>query len=221
MARVVIPGVAHHVLQRGNRGEDVFFSDVDRQKYLGLLAFYANMHDVAIQAYCLMSGHVHLVVVPGEAESLWRTLKPVHMRYTQHVNWTRGLTGRLWAGRFFSCPLDPACLLVAVRQLERSPVRARTVRKAERYPWSSAPGHCGLRKDDLLRSPCGALATVGDWSAWLREPDDEKLVAMVRRNTRTGRPAGDESFIDELEASVGRVLRPKKGGRPRKGRSSK
>jgi len=221
MARVVIPGVAHHVTQRGNRRGDVFFDDADRQRYLGLLDHYADKHDLAIQAYCLMTNHVHLVVVPGQAESLSRTLKPVHMRYSQHVNWTQNLTGRLWEGRFFSCPMDAAHLWAAVRYVERNPVRARIVRKAERYAWSSAAGHCGRRVDPLVSDPCGLTERIADWSAWLREPEDEALVEAVRRNTLTGRPAGSEGFIASLERLVGRVLRPKKGGRPRKGKGKK
>jgi putative transposase len=218
MARVVIPGVAHHVTQRGNRRADVFTCDADRQRYLGLLAAYADKHGLAIQAYCLMTNHVHLVVVPAEAVSLSRTLKPVHMRYAQHVNWTQDLTGRLWEGRFFSCPMDEAHLWVAVRYVERNPVRARLVRKAECYPWSSAAGHCGRRTDVLLSDPCGLTGRIGDWSAWLREPEDEAMVETVCRSTRTGRPAGSASFIDHLEQLAGRILRPKKAGRPRKSR---
>ena len=131
---------------------------------------------------------------------------------------TQNLTGRLWEGRFFSCPMDDAHLWAAVRYVERNPVRARIVRKAERYAWSSAAGRCGLRTDPLLSDPCGLAKRIADWSAWLREPEDEALVEAVRRNTLTGRPAGSEGFIASLERLVGRVLRPKKGGRPRKGK---
>ena len=106
MARVVIPGCPHHVTQRGNRGEDVFFSDADRLRYLALLGTYCRKYGLAIQAYCLMSTHVHLVAVPREEASLGAALKPLHMRYAQYVNWSRQVTGRLWQGRFFSCPLD-------------------------------------------------------------------------------------------------------------------
>jgi len=106
MARVVIPGCPHHLTQRGNRREDVFFTAADRQRYLELLGEYAEKHGLAVQAYCLMTNHVHLVVVPRAEASLAAALKPVHMRYAQHVNWTQHIGGRLWQGRFFSCPLD-------------------------------------------------------------------------------------------------------------------
>lgn len=221
MARVVIPGCPHHLTQRGNRGEDVFFTEADRLRYLKLLADYAAKHGVAVQAYCLMTNHVHLVAVPHEEGSLAAALKPVHMRYAQHVNWTRHISGRLWQGRFFSCPLDEQHLWAAVRYVERNPVRGGMVTSAEEYRWSSAAAHCGLCEDPVLSDPCeltGRL-TPEQWRPWLRRPWEEgeqQMVARLRQCTRTGRPAGGQSFIDRLQSLVGRALRPQKGGRPRK-----
>jgi putative transposase len=245
-ARIVIPDCPHHlptwrlaccrrragrqagVTQRGNRREEVFFTDADRQRYLALLNTYADTHGLAIHAYCLMSNHLHLVATPRTQASLAGALRPVFLRYAQHVNWTQQLSGRLWQGRFFSCPLDERHFWEAVRyaclparrqegrQVERNPVRARVVRKAERYPWSSAAAHCGLRADPLLADAEQLSQRVGDWSAWLREGEDEAMVSSIRRSTRTGRPAGSDGFIARLERLLGRALRPKKGGRPRK-----
>ena len=215
-ARIVIPDCPHHVTQRGNRREEVFFTDADRQRYLALLNTYADTHGLAIHAYCLMSNHIHLVATPRTEASLAGALRPVFLRYAQHVNWAQQLSGRLWQGRFFSCPLDERHFWEAVRYVERNPVRARVVRKAERYPWSSAAAHCGLRADPLLADAEELTRRVGDWSAWLREGEDEVMVSSIRRSTRTGRPAGSDRFIARLERLLGRALRPKKGGRPRK-----
>jgi len=222
IARVVIPGCPHHVTQRGNRREDVFFAEADRERYLELLDKYAAKHGLAVQAYCLMTNHVHLVVVPQAEASLAATLKPLHMRYTQHVNRVQRLSGRLWQGRFFSCALDDEHLWAAVRYVERNPVRAGMVEQAEDYRWSSAAAHCGLRADGVLSDPCELTSrlTPAKWRHWLREPWEAEadMVARLRQCTHTGRPAGGASFIARLEALVGRVLRPKKGGRPRKQR---
>jgi putative transposase len=221
MARVIVPGVAHHVTQRGNRGEKVFFTVADRGRYLELLHDYANKHQLQVLAYCLMGNHVHLVAVPEASSSLADVLKPVHLRYAQHVNWTRHQTGRLWQGRFFSCPLDEAHCLAAIRYVELNPVRAKLVDKAEVYQFSSAAGHVGLRADPILTHDHEIEDAVGDWSQWLREKEDQLTFAGIRQCTRTGRPLGSPSFIDLLEHKLKRILRPRLGGRPRKTRSWK
>jgi putative transposase len=217
MARVVVPGIPHHVTQRGNRREDVFFSDDDRQKYLQLILEYSGKHGLKTLAYCLMTNHIHLVCVPDSEESLSLVLKPVDMRYAQHVNWTHGISGRLWQGRFFSCVLDEEHLWAAIRYVERNPVRARMVRKAENYAWSSAATHCGLREDPVLSNlPKMRPPESEDWAAWLAEKDDEKMLATLRLNTRTGRPAAGKQFVAKLESMLGRRLLAKSVGRPQK-----
>jgi putative transposase len=213
-----VAGVAHHVTQRGNRHEDVFFADADRRRYLRLLSDYAGRRGLDLLAYCLMTNHVHLVVVPASASTLSLVLKPVHLRYAQHVNRTQGISGRLWQGRFFSCPLDARHTLAAIRYVEQNPVRARLVEHAEEYAWSSAAAHCGLR-EDLLLSDIAALredAGITDWSGWLRGDEEGGAIEHLRLRTRTGRPLGSEAFIDRVEAETRRTLRPRRAGRPRK-----
>ena len=217
IARVVVPGLPHHVTQRGNRRDVVFFSDDDRRRYLQLLLEYSVKHELEILAYCLMTNHVHLVGIPARADSLSLVMKPLDLRYSQHVNWTQAISGHLWQGRFFSCPLDEEHLWAAIRYVERNPVRARIVRRAENYAWSSAAAHCGMREDPILsRLPRGRPAKSEAWSAWLAEGEDPKMLAKLRLCTRTGRPAGGKRFIAELEARLGRRLAPKRVGRPRK-----
>ena len=216
MARIVIPDVPHHVTQRGNRREDVFFEDTDRRRYLLLMLEYSRAHALEIWAYCLMTNHVHFVAVPREPDALAATFKPVHMRYAQHVNRRLHTTGHLWQGRYHSCPLDDEHLWQAVRYVERNPVRAGLVTRAERYPWSSAAAHVGRRRDPLVGGDLEARGVVADWSAWLRQGEDEAVLSRLRMRTRTGRPAGDAAFVARLEALSGRWLAPRPGGRPRK-----
>jgi putative transposase len=168
-----------------------------------------------------MTNHVHLVVVPQSESALASTLKPVHLRYAQHVNRTRGVTGRIWHGRFYSCPLDDVHTQAAMRYVEMNPVRARLVRRAEDYTWSSAPAHCGLRPDPLLADISGLRCSAGieDWSAWLGSGLDDETLKHLRLHSRTGRPLGSDSFVDRLERLSSRVLRPRRAGRPR-GRKS-
>jgi putative transposase len=175
---IVLPGAAHlwrigrkrlTVTQRGNRREGVFFTEWDRHVYLSYLPEYARKQALHILAYCLMANHVHLVAVPRHTESLAGALKPVHLRYAQHVNGSQGLSGRLWQGRFYSCPMDDAHLYAAVRHVERNPVRAGIVTAAETYPWSSAAVHCGQRGEPFLADRFGMGEVIENWAAWLRE----------------------------------------------------
>ena len=149
IARVVAAGVPHHVVQRGNRRQPVFFSVADYKAYLRLLADWCERAKVEIWAYCLMPNHVHLVAVPENEHSLARAVGETHRRYTVRVNQREDWRGYLWQGRFSSFPLDEQYLHVAVRYVELNPVRAKLAREPWEYPWSSAKAHI-RGKDDLL-----------------------------------------------------------------------
>ena len=219
LARSVIANLPHHITQRGNRREDVFFTDEDRQAYLSWLGQYAQKHGVEILAYCLMSNHTHLVAVPSDEAGLQRVLKPLHMRYAQRLNRARGWLGHVWQGRYFSSALDEDYLWAAIRYVERNPVRARLVRKAENYVWSSAAAHCGLRDDPLLSQQKHwrrQFEAMGDWADFLATPDEPAKMEILRRNVDKGLPCGSERFIRKIEKIAGRILTFKPQGRPRK-----
>lgn len=218
LARAVYAGIPHHVTQRGNRREEVFYTNDDRAAYLDWLREYAEKYDVDILAYCLMTNHIHLVAAPKTEEGLHRALKPLHMRYAQRINRARGWKGHLWQGRFFSSALDEAYLWAAVRYVERNPVRAKIVRKAENYPWSSAAAHCGLREDAVLTTTVSwrkQFSGVRDWSAWLAEGDAPQQLEVLRRNADKGLPCGSPKFIQKLEKLTGRALQFRPPGRPK------
>ena len=219
LARTVFPGVPHHITQRGNRREEIFFADGDRYTYLSWLQEYTEEHQVDVLAYCLMTNHIHLVVVPNTEEGLNRVLKPLHMRYAQRINREKGWKGHLWQGRFFSSPLDEVYMWAAIRYVERNPVRAKMVRKAERYPWSSAAANCGLRDDGVLTRNTKwrkQLDQMADWRAWLAEGEEADQLSVLRRNIDKGLPCGSERFITKLEKLTGRVLKYRPQGRPKK-----
>jgi putative transposase len=213
VARVVVPGFPHHVTQRGNRRADVFETDGDREAYLGYLRKYGDKHGLEVWAYCLMTNHIHLVAAPRRADSLGLALRDAHTVYAMHFNGRTRMTGHVWQGRFFSCPLDETHLWAAVRYVERNPVRAGLVERAEDYAWSSAAAHCGLRADGVLSEEFPPLDVIRDWRAWLGEGEDDESVARIRRHTKTGRPCGTPSFLGQLERLLERTLRPRKRGR--------
>jgi len=202
LARTVFAGIPHHITQRGNRREDVFFVDEDYQIYLEWLNHYCQKYQLEILAYCLMTNHVHLVAVPRNEDSLHLALKPLHMRYAQRINRANKWNGHFWQGRYFSSPLDERYMWAAIRYVELNPVRARMVRKAEHYRWSSAASHCGLYDDSVLSNTIkwtSLVRQIDNWSAWLAEGDDPAVLTKVRRNTDKGLPCGSDRFITNLE----------------------
>lgn len=211
MARVVIPSVPHHVTQRGNRRQRVFFSDSDYQFYKSLLARFCQKEAVQVLAYCLMPNHVHVVMVPQEENGLHRSLAETHRRYTRHINFRENWKGYLWQGRFSSFPMDPAYLYSAVRYIELNPVSAKLCASPELWKWSSASAHLEGRDDDLV-SVEPMLKQVTDWRRYLGEGVQSKISADFQRHERTGRPLGSETFVDQLEQICGRSLRPRKTG---------
>jgi len=215
-ARLVIPGLPHHVVLRAKRGKALFFDDQDRRRYLDLLTGYAAAHCLQVWAWCLMPDHVHLVAVPKKARSLMAAIMPLQSHYSGYLRRTRKNRGVVWAGRFASCPLDKRHAWEAIRFVERNPLRAGLVLRPDRYPWSSAGGHAGLREDPLLAGGLKVRGKGENWAKWLRAGEDAALVATIRACTRTGRPAGNETFIARLEKLTRRCLRAKKVGRPRK-----
>ncbi len=214
LARVVVPGLPHHVTQRGNRRQQTFFNDGDYQAYKDLVARHCAEAGVAVWAYCLMPNHVHLILVPETADGLQRGLGEAHRRYTRLVNFREGWRGYLWQGRFASFPLDEAHLHAAGRYVELNPVRAGLKRRAMDWRWSSARAHLKGEDDDLVKV-APMLERVGDWRAYLREGLTEEEHEALRQHERTGRPLGSDAFIAGLEAKLKRRLTKRKPGRPR------
>ncbi|MCP5092893.1 MAG: transposase, partial [Gammaproteobacteria bacterium] len=164
IARIVIPNCPHHVTQRGNNHQDVFFVDDDQVTYLGLLKDESERYGVRVDGYCLMTNHIHLIVTPESEDSLAKAFGRTHFRYTQYINRFHKRSGHLWQNRFYSCALDDDHFWAALAYVEQNPVRARMVRRPWRYDWSSAAAHCGLAKDssELLGLAAWQKLSPGD-----------------------------------------------------------
>ena len=216
IARAIVPGVPHHVTQRGNFQQDVFLTDEDREQYLAWLAQYAARFRTRFWAWCLMSNHVHFVAVPEREDALARTLHHTHQRYAQYLNRRLGRRGHLWQGRFFSCALDEQHAYLAVRYVERNPVRAGLVERPEEYRWSSARGHVGRCADPLVARGDAFSESIPDWSAYLSEGEPAEWRGALRRATLTGRPLGEGGFVKKIERALGRRLHALAPHRPPK-----
>ena len=217
IARAIAVDYPHHITQRGNNRQDVFLDDKDHKYYLGLVKKYTVKYDCCVWAYCLMTNHVHLLLVPRKEGSLGKCLQGIALCYTQYFNHRYQRTGRLWESRYYSCIVDKENYLWAVsRYIEQNPVRVGLVKEAVRYNWSSSRSHILGELDKIL---------IGD--DWLSEAErksygefvnrrDEKKEEIIRRATGTGRPLGLDKFLAKMEGLLDRYLRPRKRGRPSK-----
>ena len=215
LARIVIPGKPHHVTQRALEGATAFSGPEDYEYYMDLLAAGCDWAGTKVWAYCFMPDHVHLLLVPSSEDGLRAALGDTHRRYSRYLNDYEGYSGHLWQERFHSFVLAEPNLAAAVRHVELNPVRAKQVRQARAWRWSSAAAHLA-GKDDGLVAVAPLLKRFPDWPAFLREGLSGEPLEEIRRHSRTGRPLGPERFIAQLERKLGRNLTPGKPGRPKK-----
>ena len=194
---------------------DVFDSDEDRRAYLGFLSEEASRFGLDILAWCLMTNHVHFVVVPYTETSLARGFGETHRRYTRMKNFAQNVRGYLFQGRFSSSVLDENHLLAAVRYVELNPVQAGMVANAWEYPWSSSSFHIGKTEYDPLVKDRTLSGLISDWEGFLAGGMIND-VERFRMATQTGRPTGDDAFITKVENLTGRDLSKGLPGRPRK-----
>lgn len=211
MARVVVPGYPHHVTQRGIHKQQTFFCDEDFQLYLSLLKQGISRVDISILAYCLMPNHVHVIVVPGKEDSLGKLFGWAHGRYAQKINKKMQWFGHLWQARFYSTMMDDAHTLAAMRYVELNPVRAGLCKRPEDWEWSSVHTHLDGTENRLV--DCRVVQKIlPDWSTYVRASQSEDFNESIRRQTRSGRPMGDDDFLDMVEMAIGRPVRKKHPG---------
>jgi putative transposase len=216
LARVVIPGLAHHVTQRGNGRQKVFYSDEDYALYLRLITESCLAARVTCLAWCLMPNHLHMILVPTDEDGLRAALSRANRAYAGIVNARRKMTGHFWQGRYGSVPMDDAHLIEALRHVLMNPVKAKLVQKPEAWRWSSSRAYL-KNKDDGLTNPRQMRKGIDDMRAFLGEkPDNFRLERLLAAET-IGRPAAEPDFIKKLETKTGRkLLAHKRGPKPKK-----
>ena len=215
LARLVVAGLPHHVTQRGNRRQQTFFcEEEDYAAYVELMADWCKEQcgDMVILPHAQSRSFDCRSAVGG-----WpaRAIGEAHRRYTRRINFREKWRGYLWQGRFASFVMDEPYLLAAARYVELNPVRAGLVHDAADWRWSSARSHLSGRDDRLVRA-APMLAMVADWRGLLNSAIREEELRDLREHVRTGRPLGSPTFVERLERTVGRILRPQRPGRPSK-----
>lgn len=212
LARIVVPGLPHHVTARGNRREPIFFQDGDQDIYCDMLAEQTRRHGVEVWAYCLMPNHVHLILRPGDETGLGRALGGAHRRWASYVNARGRWTGHLFDGRFASVAMDERHLMSAVRYVSLNPVRARLVPRAEDWPWSSVRAHLKGEGDGLVvLAP--VLQRIERFAEILETEPDDPAFAALRAAGAAGRALGSADFVADLEKRLGRPIARRAPGR--------
>ena len=223
LPRLSIPGLPHHVLQRGNNRQAVFLDDADRIRYLVLLGEAASRFKVAVHAYVLLDNHTHLLLTPSDADGLAQTLQALGRAYVRYFNDRHGRSGTLWEGRYRSAPLDLPHLLPCLVWLDTHPVRAGLVLDHATYGWSSHGHYTGQRVDRLITPP-EAYWALGN-TPFAREAAYAEMVhaglsapmlGALARFAQGGWPLGGADFAAEMGQLGGRRTVPGRAGRPRK-----
>jgi putative transposase len=221
MARIVMPDVPHHITQRGNNRQNVFFIDDDKKAFLHYLKEQSARFGLIIEGFCLMTNHIHIIATPKMQDSLANTIGRTNLLYAQYINFMHGRSGHLWQNRFFSCPMETNYFFKALRYIEQNPVRARLTLRPWTYRWSSAAFHTGNNDEFGLldKSRWYKLSSGLNWKKILQEKVEKSDLNILRVYCRTGRPLGTDKFISKLEITLGRRLRASPVGRPKKKRS--
>jgi putative transposase len=218
--RLILPGVAVHVIQRGVNRAACFRADADYLVYLSNLRHLSAKHGCAVHAYCLMTNHVHLLLTPSAAESCTGLMRDLGQRYVPYFNRRHERTGTLWEGRFRSCIVESArYVLACYRYIELNPVRAGMVRDSGRYPWSSYAVNSGIRSDAFISPHAEFLALAADsgkqhasYRALFNDEIEEPLLAAIRDSTNGGYPLVGDAFKASVIAPLGWRTGPGKPG---------
>ncbi len=224
LPRLDLPGIAQHVIQRGNDRQPCFFTPDDYRRYLHDLNEIALREECAVHAYVLMTNHVHLLVTPGEQGRLSRMMQALGRRYVRHVNRTHHRTGTLWEGRYKACLVaGDAHLLRCHRYIELNPLRAAVVPDPRDYPWSSHLHNAFGEHDPLVRPHpvyCAFGAEPDErrrrYRAFVMDDVTAEETDAIRAHLQRQHVYGPDRFRLAIEAQLGRSVGPRKMGRPRK-----
>ena len=217
VARIVGIGYPHHIVQRGNNREKVFFDHDDYEMYLFFLAKYSEEKEASILAYCLMPNHVHLLTKPSREDTLSKMMQGITLCYTQYLNRKRERTGRLWECRYHSSVIDGDRYLWTVsRYIERNPVRVKLVNRPKDYPYSSAKAHILGRQNPLLKEPLFDQSELKEYGKLMEAEESKQVIEEIRKQTMLGKPLGDGDFLRALSESLGCDLSFRPKGRPRR-----
>lgn len=223
--RVLLPHYPHHIVQRGHNRQVVFAQDTDFQRYLADLRELKDAFGVKVYAYCLMTNHVHLLLVPDDAcAGLSQLMKTLAARATRYRNRLEGRTGTLWESRFKSSIVQSdTYLLACCRYIELNPVRARMTVEAGDYLWSSYSIRMGAAKRQNWLDDNPLFEALGEteelrrkhYAEFVRQAISNEELSLIRDAIQRGQLTGSSRFVDEIAQITGKRIERRKQGRPK------
>jgi len=237
LPRIVVPGQALHIIQRGNNRQPIFFCDKDYHLYLGYLSDAARQYDCQIHAYVLMTNHVHLLLTPLHDMSPSRCMQSLGRKYVRYINSHYQRSGTLWEGRYKSALIDSERYLLCCYRytpghflllrnspcIELNPVRAGMVNHPAEYPWSSYRCNALGQEDELIHPhdlytqlSAEAVQRQTVYAELLSESLPAESIKMIRDNTNADTIVGNDKFKDEMARVLDRRVEKLSHGGDRK-----
>jgi len=215
IARIIGTDYPHHIVQRGNNRQTIFFDDADRELYLRLLIKYTKECLCRISSYCMMKNHTHLLLIPEKTQSLARMMQKLSLTFTQHINKKYDRTGRLWECRFYSSIIDKESYLMSVcRYIERNPVRAKIIEDPIEYKWSSARYILSEDAAEWLQPAWTDYYKKDEYMKFLNEQESEEGIGKIESSLFKGVPLGTVKFVNKISEELGISLGTRPRGRP-------
>ena len=223
-ARLVIPRIPWHIIQRGNNRTACFYDNSDYRYYLDTLTEQADKYSCRVHAYCLMTNHVHLLLTPERSDSAAQLMKNLGQRFVQYINRNYRRSGTLWQGRFRSCLVqEENYVLACYHYIEMNPVRAGMVDHPAEYPWSSYRANAQDAQHDWL-TPHAEYQALGkqvasrlaSYRGLFGAVMDPGLIDEIRVATNGNYALGNVRFTQEVSRMLQQRVTPGKPGRPAK-----
>ncbi len=208
-SRASIGGLCYHIINRGNAKADVFHHAKDYQDFLQLIQESLEERPMRVLAYCLMPNHFHLLVWPRRDGDLSQWMQWIMTTHVRRYHRDHQTSGHIWQGRFKAFPIQQdEHLLTVWRYIERNPVRARLVKRAEEWRWSSCQTQGPWMHQGPVPQPPG-------WKKWVNKSDTDMDLETIRQSVNRGTSFGSRQGSCRQLNRLGLEASMNPRGRPR------
>lgn len=215
-ARASVGGICYHVINRGNGRRQVFHQDGDYEAFLKAIGHACIEIPMRVLGYCLMPNHFHMAVWPAHDGDLSRWMHWVLNTHVRRYHKHHGSSGHIWQGRFKAFPIEEdEHLLRVLRYIERNALRAKLVRRAENWEWSSARfWQAGATRPSYLT--VGPVARGRQWLESVNQALTTAELEALRKCVNRGAPYGSPAWVEQTAERLGLQSTIRARGRPRK-----